>query len=88
MLSLKKAAAVENGWSFSEMAITRRVDEMRFLHQENGNRTRPSLDGDRASKGFRTPRADDLDQAPANLPEEIVMVVTNGSEKPSDPMTI
>lgn len=82
MISLKKAAIAENGWSFSEMTTARRVDEMRFAHWENSGRTRPSLEGYRARKVLRTSRTDDLDQISADFSEDIGMGVNNRSEGP------
>jgi hypothetical protein len=82
MISLKKAATVEEGWSLSEMTTPRRVDEMRFVNQGNSSLTRPSLDpvGYRARKGFQTLGAGDSDQLSTYFSEEIGMAVTPGSE--------
>jgi len=74
MISLKKAATMENGWSLSEMTTMRRVDELRFVQQEDSFRTRPSLDGNQSRKGFRTSETSDFDHV--CFSEEIGMVVT------------
>jgi len=50
ILSLKKAASRENGWSFAEMTTMRRMDETIPMH---ANRKRPIHNVDRAGKGFR-----------------------------------
>ena len=71
MISLKKAATVEDGWSLSEMTTLRRVDEMRFVHQGDSNPTRPSLDEYRPGKGFKMSQASDLNQVSTNFSEEI-----------------
>ena len=81
MLSLKKAASTENGWSFAEMATARRTDEMSTMDVRYGDRMRPSLGGDRAREGFRARRADDLEFS-VDVPEEIVMAITTSSEEP------
>ena len=83
MISLKKAATAESGWSLSEMTSMRRVDEMRFVQPENTNRVRPSLDGDLARQGFRTSGTGGLDQLPADFFEEIGEAVARGLVEPS-----
>ena len=79
MISLKKAATLENGWSLSEMTTIRRIDELRFVEQEISNRSRLSLDEGRPRKGFRTSEAGDLDQL--YFSEEIGMEITQNSEE-------
>jgi hypothetical protein len=74
MISLKKAATMENGWSLSEMTTMRRVDELRFVQPENSYRTRPSLDGDQPRRGFRTSETNDFDHV--CFSEEIGMAIT------------
>ncbi|KAF9645077.1 hypothetical protein BDM02DRAFT_3190024 [Thelephora ganbajun] len=82
MLSLKKTATTENGWSFSEMTTARRADEVSSMHVEHDNRARPSLDGDRARKGFRTRKPEGLEEVPADVSEEIGMAITKSMEEP------
>jgi hypothetical protein len=77
MLSLRKAASVENGWSLTEMTTVRRVNEIRFVQAGNQPQTE-----------FRMPRTEDFDQVSEDSFEEIGMAVTKGWEGPSVPGTV
>jgi hypothetical protein len=81
MLSLKKAASGQNGWMISEMTTARRIDEINTTYVKNYNPARPSFDGDRAQKGFRTLRTEGLEEVSIDAPEEIGMAITRNSEE-------
>ena len=83
MLSLKKAATVEDGWSFAEMTTVRRPIEMRFAKDESGVYTRPSIDESRARNRFRMERREDFHQVTTDSFEEIGMEATKSSDEPS-----
>jgi len=84
MLSLKKAASKENGWSFTEMTTARRADEMGATHVRHGDRTQPSLDGYRAREGYGVRSANDydLEEFSVDIPEEIGIAITTNLEEP------
>jgi hypothetical protein len=71
MLSLKKAASTENGWSFTEMTSVRRVDES--IHIGCSDHPQPSHDVARTRMGFRARRTEELGVVSVEVPEEIVM---------------
>ena len=73
MLSLRKAASAENGWSLMEMSTVRHADEARFAQDGSKNRTRPWLAGNRSRTGFRARRTDEFDQVSVEIFEEIGM---------------
>ena len=63
IISLKKAASGEDGWTSMEMATVRRVEGLHFERSENSIRTQPSLGGGRAGNGFRALGRRDLSEA-------------------------
>ena len=82
MLSLKKAADTENGWSLSEITTIHRVDGMRSQQSGAGYRPRPSLDGERIQRLFRTPEIGRSWSSPTDVFEETELTGTNVSERP------
>jgi hypothetical protein len=54
MLSLKKAADVENGWSLSEITTIHCADGMQSSQDGAGYRPRTSFESERIRKLFRT----------------------------------
>ena len=83
MLSLKKVASEENGWSFSQMTILRRLDESGSMNLVQITSTLPSHDAARVREGFRTRGTMDL-EVPTDISEEIGMAYTKDSEGLSD----
>jgi len=77
ILSLKKVASKENGWSFAEMTTMRRVDELIPIHS---NRKRLIRNVDGAGRGFRTLRGTEV---LAHTSEEIAMANTESLGEPS-----
>ena len=83
MLSLKKAATVEDGWSFSEMTTVHRPNEMQFAQEETGDHTRHWVDESQARSRFRMPRRGESDQVTTDTYEEIGLETTKSLDEPS-----
>lgn len=81
MLSLKKVASTDNGWSFAEMTAMRRTDELGSVHFLHEGHTRPSFDEDRAQKGFRVRGPEGPEGFLTDDFEEIGMGITRDSEE-------
>lgn len=83
MLSLKKVASAENGWSFSEMTTVRRADEVSSVNVRYDGPARPLIGGYRARKGFRTQGMGDLEEVSTGVPEEMIgMAIIRSLEEP------
>jgi len=83
MLSLKKAATVEDGWSFAEMTTARRPNEMRFAKDESGDYTRHSVDESWGQNRFRMLRTEGSHQVTTDSFEEIGMEATKSWDEPT-----
>ena len=81
MLSLKKAALTENGWSFSEMTTVRRLDESTSMNAGYNEHTHPLYGVAQARGEFRTPVAEGSEGS-TDAYEGIMMVNTTISEEP------
>lgn len=82
MLSLKKAASTEGGWSFSEMTTIRRLDESSSTPERYDKPTKPPYDAARAQNEFSMRQAEVPDELLTDASEGIGMTSIEISEEP------
>ena len=81
MLSLKKAASTENGWSLSDMTSARHFDESISIDAGYNDHTHPLYGVDQARNGFRTTGAEGS-EGTTGAHEGIMMVNNKSSGEP------